>query len=177
MAHLFRETLNSQSRLTFLVFLGMVSVIATVLAFEHLGGYIPCALCLEQRTPYYIGIPIAFFALLAIAMKWPSILVRVALTICGLLVLWSLGLAAYHSGVEWAWWSGPSECTATASNNSAVTSAKNLLDQLSFSKPPACDQAAGRFLGLSFAGWNVVVSAIIAFLAFRGAMLTTAKIN
>ena len=53
--------------------------------------------------------------------------------------------------------------------------AKNLLDQLSFSKPPACDEAAGRFLGLSFAGWNVIVSAIIAFLAFRAAMLIPIK--
>jgi disulfide bond formation protein DsbB len=177
MVRLFRETLNSQSKLTFLVCLGMVSVIATVLAFEHLGGYIPCALCLEQRTPYYIGIPIAFIALLAIGMKWPQILVRVALTICGLLVVWSLGLAAYHSGVEWGWWSGPIECGAIASNSGAITSANNLLDQLSFSKPPACDEAAGRFLGLSFAGWNVVVSAIIAFLAFRGAMLSRTKIS
>ena len=34
----------------------MVAVIATVLAFEHLGGFIPCKLCLEQRQPWYIGI-------------------------------------------------------------------------------------------------------------------------
>jgi len=175
MVHLIRDTLNSQTRLAVLVGLGMVSVIATVLAFEHLGGFVPCALCLEQRTPYYIGIPVAFIALLAIAMKWPNILVRLALAICGILVVWSLGLAAYHSGVEWAWWSGPSECSATASGNDTITSAKNLLDQLSFSKPPACDEAAGRFLGLSFAGWNVVVSAIIASLAFRGVMLTQPK--
>ncbi|MCP4183228.1 MAG: disulfide bond formation protein B [Hyphomicrobiales bacterium] len=172
-----RETLNSQTKLAFLVCLGMIGVIATVLAFEHIGGYIPCALCLEQRIPYYIGIPIAFVALLAISMKWPQILVCVALTICGLLVMWSLALAAYHSGVEWGWWSGPSECSATASSNGAVTSANSLLDQLSFSKPPSCDEAAGRFLGLSFAGWNVIVSAIIAFVAFRAAMLTKAKIN
>ena len=171
MMHILREVMNSQIKLAVLVFLGMVGVISTVLAFEHLGGYIPCALCLEQRTPYYIGIPVAFISLLAIGMKWPQILVRSALAICGLLVMWSLALAAYHTGVEWAWWPGPSECSAPDSGNSAVTLAENLMNQLSFSKPPACDEAAGRFLGLSFAGWNVVVSACIAFLAFRGAML------
>jgi disulfide bond formation protein DsbB len=73
--------------------------------------------------------------------------------------------------VEWAWWAGPSECGSGAGGSNAGTSAENLLEQLSFSKPPSCNEAAGRFLGLSFAGWNVVVSAIIAGLAFRAAKL------
>lgn len=164
--------LNSQLRLAYLVFLAMIAVIASVWGFEHLGGYIPCALCLEQRVPYYIGIPVALFAVIGIHMNWPSLLVRAALTIAGILVLWSLALAAYHSGVEWDWWAGPTECAAGAESGAATTSAENLLDQLSFSKPPACDEAAGRFLGMSFAGWNVIVSAGIAVLAFRGATLT-----
>ena len=38
--------------------LGMAATVGGALAFEHIGGYIPCALCLMQRTPYYWGIPI-----------------------------------------------------------------------------------------------------------------------
>ena len=166
------DILNSQAKLGVLVFLGMVSVIATVLAFEHLGGYIPCALCLEQRVPYYLGIPVAFFAMLGSYYRWPQFFLRGLFAITALLVLWSLVLAAYHSGVEWAWWVGPSECAATGSSTTAPMSADNLLGQLKFSKPPACDEAAGRFLGISFAGWNVVVSAILATLAFRAAGLS-----
>ncbi len=175
MFQLVQGILNSRIKLALLVFFGMIFVIASVLAFEHLGGYIPCALCLKQRVPYYAGIPVALFALVAISLNWPHLLVRVALVIAGLLVLWSLVLAAYHSGVEWGWWPGPSECAAAGDDGGAITSADNLLSQLSFSKPPACDEAAGRFLGISFAGWNVVVSAGIAFLAFRGAMLPGTK--
>ena len=168
------ETLNSQARLALLVLLGMVAVIASVLAFEHLGGYIPCALCLKQRVPYYMGIPIALIAAISAQLNAPQILVRGGLLIAGVLVVGSLVLGAYHSGVEWSWWAGPSECGASGESG-AIISAENLASQLSFSKPPSCDEAAGRFLGFSFAGWNVVVSAIIAFLAFRGAKMTGNK--
>ncbi len=167
------EIWNSQSKLGWLVFLGTIGVIASVLAFEHLGGYIPCALCLKQREPYYAGIAVALFALISMQMKWPTLLVRGLFVITGLLVCYSLALAAYHSGVEWAWWAGPSECAATGATGEIISNANNLLDQLSFSKPPACDEAAGRFLGLSFAGWNVVVSTGIALMAFRAAIVKT----
>ncbi len=163
--------LNSQIRLALLVFIGMIAVIASVLAFEHLGGYIPCALCLKQREPYYAGIPVALIALIGVQWNWPKLLVRAAFVIAGLFVLYSLALAAYHSGVEWAWWVGPSECAASGGSGEATASAENLLSQLSLSKPPSCNEAAGRFLGLSFAGWNVVVSAVIAFMAFRAATI------
>jgi disulfide bond formation protein DsbB len=126
---------------------------------------------LKQRIPYYFAIPVAAIALFAVNMKWSHALTRALYIIVGLLVIWSLVLAAYHSGVEWAWWAGPSECGASGGSGEATTSADNLLSQLSFSKPPSCDEAAGRFLGLSFAGWNVVVSTVIASLAFRVAVL------
>ncbi len=166
------EIWNSGTKLAFLVLLGTIAVIASVLAFEHLGGYIPCALCLKQRIPYYIAIPVSIFAFIALKANWPNILVRALYVTIGLLVIWSLALAAYHSGVEWAWWAGPSECGASGASGGPSISADNLLSQLSFSKPPSCDEAAGRFLGLSFAGWNVIVSAIIASMAFRVAALT-----
>ena len=35
------------------------ATILGALAFEHFGGYQPCALCLMQRTPYYLGVPLA----------------------------------------------------------------------------------------------------------------------
>ena len=45
----------------------------------------------------------------------------------------------------------------------------NLLGDLTRVKPPSCDEAAGRFLGLSFAGWNVVAALILTAIAFKGA--------
>lgn len=157
----------SRIQLSVLLLLGMIAVIATVLGFQHIGGYIPCKLCLEQREPYYVAIPLGAFALLAILFSWPEILVRLLLAAIALLMLYTAYLAGFHSGVEWGWWPGPTDCGATAGNIS--TDVNDLLGDLSATQPPSCDEAAGRFLGLSFAGWNVIVSLVLAAIAIKGA--------
>ena len=147
-----------------IVLAGMGGVIATVLGFQHIGGYIPCALCLQQRIPYYVAIPVLVVALVAtIALGRVSIL-KVGLVSAGIAMVIAAGLGAYHAGVEWDWWAGPTTC-GTVSGGS-MGDAGSLLDQLSSVRPPSCDAAAGRFLGLSFAGWNVVASLMLAALAF-----------
>ena len=50
-----------------------------------------------------------------------------------------------------------------------TTNAGDLLSDLNAKKPPSCDVAALRVLGLSFAGWNVVASVILAAIALQGA--------
>ena len=37
-----------------LIFLVALSVILSAWAFELIGGFQPCGLCLQQRIPYYI---------------------------------------------------------------------------------------------------------------------------
>ena len=148
--------------------LGMAATVGTALAFQHIGGYLPCKLCLEQRTPYYIGVPLMALALLSSLLNWPAWITRGLLAVGGLLMVYGLYLGVYHSGVEWAWWPGPTDCGAVAP--SVDTGGKGVLDSLNSVIPPSCDQAAGRFLGLSFAGWNVVASAILAAVAFWGTL-------
>lgn len=143
----------------------MALVVGTALAFEHVGGFIPCALCLEQRTPYYAAIPVTLVGALAAGLGWPSLVVRGALFAGGLLMVYGLYLGVYHAGVEWAWWQGPADC-ATSATSGIATDAGSLLADLDAVTPPACDEAAGRFLGLSFAGWNVIASAGLAIAAF-----------
>ena len=144
---------------------GMVAVIATVLGFEHIGGYTPCKLCLGQREPYYAAIPVAGLAVLSAFFVWPACLTRGALAITGLLMVYAAILGVHHAGVEWAFWAGPTDC----GGGGTIENAGGLLESLTTIKPPSCNEAAGRFLGLSFAGWNVVVSVILAGIAFKGA--------
>ncbi|UUP17129.1 disulfide bond formation protein B [Nitratireductor thuwali] len=144
---------------------GMAATVGTALAFEHIGGFIPCKLCLEQRIPYYIGIPLMLLALGSSVLKLPGVLTRGLLLAGALLMIWGLYLGVYHSGAEWGFWPGPTDCGAVA----GPSTSGSLLDQLNAFVPPSCDEAAGRFLGLSFAGWNVVASAILATIALRGA--------
>lgn len=148
--------------------ISVAAVIATVLGFEHIGGYIPCALCLEQRLPYYAALPVAAAAFVAGFRNGPFYLTRGLLAITGLLMLYAMALGIRHAGVEWDWWQGPTDCGAVGGD--LTLQADSLFDSLDDTRPPSCDEAAGRFLGLSFAGWNVVASAMIAAIAFYGAL-------
>ena len=145
--------------------LGMAVTVGTALGFQHIGGYIPCKLCLEQRIPYYIGVPIMALALLSSILKLPPVATRGLLLVGALLMTWGLYLGVFHAGVEWHWWAGPTDCGVVA----APTGGGSLLDQLDAVIPPSCDQAAGRFLGLSFAGWNVIASLVLAAIAYAAA--------
>ena len=160
-----------QNSTAIVVFLGMVTVVGSALGFEHIGGYAPCALCLEQRNPYYWGIPIIAVGTVSAFLKWPACLTRGALAIAFLCLMATALIGAYHAGVEWGFWAGPESCVAGLSATSS--DAGSLLDSLSNSKPPSCADAAGRFLGISFAGWNVLAAGALAMIAYRGAFGST----
>ncbi len=147
--------------------LAMAAVVGGALAFQHIGGYIPCKLCYEQRLPYYVGAPLMLLAALASALRAPAWIARALLGVGGVLMLYGLGLAVYHSGVEWAWWPGPTDCTNVA--GPVDTGGNGVLDALDKFVPPSCDKAALRILGLSMAGWNAIASLILAVIALRGA--------
>ncbi|MCU0832173.1 MAG: disulfide bond formation protein B [Rhizobiaceae bacterium] len=146
----------------------LVAAIGLALAFEHVGGYVPCALCLEQRTPYYAAIPVLALALALNARVSPPWLVRAGFAIGAAIMAYGMALGMYHAGFEWGFWPGPQDC-AIVSGGAAV-SAGDLLGAIDSMKAPACDQAALRVLGLSFAGWNAVAalmaSALAGFAAF-----------
>lgn len=149
-----------------LLTIGMIVVVGTALGFQHIGGYIPCALCLDQRQPYYYGIPVAIIAGLTAAAGLPSWITRGLLVIAGLMMIVGGGIGVYHAGVEWHFWAGPTTCSTTAS--SMTQNAGDLLNELSTIKGPSCTEAALRVLGLSMAGWNVIASVILAAIAFVG---------
>ncbi|PLU00517.1 disulfide bond formation protein B [Sinorhizobium medicae] len=150
-----------------LVTIGMAATVGIALGFEHFGGYIPCALCLLQRDPYYYGIPLGVAAVLTSALKLPSWTTRTLLLIIGILMLIGAGLGVYHAGAEWHFWEGPSTCATTAQGVSSDVG--DLLGDLDAKHAPSCTDAALRVFGLSFAGWNVVASLVLAAIAQSGA--------
>jgi len=150
-----------------LVTLGMAVTVGGALGFEHIGGYIPCALCLLQRDPYYYGLPLGIIAILTSVMKLPAWTTRTVLVLVGLLMLIGAGIGVYHAGVEWHFWEGPSTCATTAQGISSDVG--DLLGDLDAKHAPSCTDAALRVFGLSFAGWNVIASLILAAIALRGA--------
>lgn len=159
---------ESRRRLTALLLaVAMAAVVGSALAFQYIGGYLPCKLCYEQRIPYYVGAPLMLLAFLLSLLRAPAWAVRGLLAIGGVLMLYGLYLGIYHSGVEWAWWPGPTDCTNVTSP--VDTGGNGVLDALDKFVPPSCDKAALRILGLSMAGWNAIASLLLAAIALRAA--------
>jgi disulfide bond formation protein DsbB len=138
--------------------LAAAATIGGALVFEHAWGYIPCKLCLTQRNPYYIAIPLALAASV-LPPKWG----QAGLWLLALVFVVSAGLGAYHSGVEWGFWAGPSDCGGAPA--SGAGNMGDFLNQLQTTRVVSCTEAAWRFLGLSLAGWNVLISLALAAFA------------
>jgi len=159
--------------LTALLFVIGLAAIVAAWGFELIGGYVPCELCLQQRTPYYVGLPLAFLALIADAIGAPKWIVRSALLLVAIAFVYNSGLGVYQSGAQWGYWQGPTACSG---NGSAIpTSVNDLLSSLDHARVVSCTAVTWRFLGLSFAGWNAVVSGVVALLALLATVVRPAR--
>jgi disulfide bond formation protein DsbB len=136
--------------------------------FQYGLGLKPCPLCLEQRYAYYFAIPLAVMVILGDRVGAKRTVLTAALVAIALGMLWNAGLGVYHAGVEWKWWEGPQECSGALDN---LGSAGGLLRQLQSITVVRCDEAAWRFLGLSLAGYNVLISLVLAAIAAWGAAM------
>jgi len=148
------------------VFSIALATIVTAHVFERF-GYAPCPLCLQERYAYYFGIPatvIAFFA--ARTESFP--LARVLLLLVALAFVVNAALGVYHAGVEWKFWPGPVSCSG---GTGVEWGQGGVASSIEHPQVVACDKASWRFLGLSFAGWNAVVSGSVAGIAAWGAVL------
>lgn len=132
-------------------------MLATAHAFETFGGYAPCTLCLRQREVYWVAGTVALAG--ALATRLPNLSKIRWLFDAALAVIFAVGVgyAVYHSGAEWKWWPGPTTCSGSGQSVD-LSSLAAVANGTAKVKPPACDEAAWRFLGLSMAGWNVLIS-------------------
>ena len=141
---------------------------ATILGawyFQYGLGLQPCPLCLEQRYAYYFAIPLAVLAALGVSVGASRKAIVAAFIVIALGMLWNAGLGAYHAGVEWKFWPGPSTCAAAGSLNPA-----DILDALDRPiHPPSCEDAAWRLAGISMAGYNALISAGLAGISLLAA--------
>ena len=146
------------------VFVGSAATILGAWYFQYVLKLPPCPLCLEERLPYHIVIPLSLLLAIAAIVRAPRALIVVGFLAIIAAMLISAALGAYHAGVEWRWWPGPTDCSGPMSDFTA----KPLLDQLRTLRIVRCDEAAWRFLGLSLAGYNALISLALAGMAALG---------
>jgi disulfide bond formation protein DsbB len=149
--------------------LAITAIAAATLAgawfFELVLDIRPCPLCLEQRYAYYLAIPLGVLTALAAAKGAPRAVLLAGLAVLAAATLGNAWLGTYHAGVEWHFWQGPTDCTGTIGN---LGSASSLLERLDTVKVVRCDEVQWRFLGLSLAGYNVLISLLMAAIAAWG---------
>jgi disulfide bond formation protein DsbB len=142
-----------------------VATLAGAWFFELVLDIRPCPLCLEQRYAYYLAVPLGALTALAAGRHAPRAVLLAGLAVLALAALGNAGLGAYHAGVEWGLWQGPTDCTGPVGN---LGSAGDLLKRLDTVKVVRCDEVQWRFLGLSLAGYNVLISLLMAAIAAWG---------
>lgn len=141
-----------------------LATIAGAWFFQLVVGLQPCPMCLEQRYAYYTIIPLSALVAISSIRGSPRGVLLFGLVLLGLIALASAVFGTYHAGVEWGFWQGPTSCTGSLPNFGSG----GLLDQLDKVKVVPCDVVQWRFLGISLAGYNALISLLMAGIAAFG---------
>lgn len=143
-------------------------MLAIAHAFETFGHLAPCTLCLKAREVYWVALTVGLIGFAAPTIVKDDRIRRLASLLLAAIFLFGVAVAIYHAGAEWKFWPGPKTCASGAL--SQLTSLDAVLKGEKI-KPPACDEAAWVFMGLSMAGWNGLVSLALAALSVMAARL------
>ena len=119
---------------------------------------------LDDGIPYHVIIPFSLLLAIAALARAPRKLLIVGFAAIAIAACCNVVLGMYHAGVEWHWWAGPADCSGPLTD---LRSGGSLIDQLHGVHVVRCDEAAWRFLGLSLAGYNVLISLALAMIYHR----------
>ncbi|NEX45227.1 disulfide bond formation protein B [Pseudotabrizicola algicola] len=142
------QTTLSARAYTAVAGLGSAALLAGAFAFQYIGGLAPCALCIWQRWPHAVAVGVMVLALL-VPNRW-------LMALGALAALTSAGIGGFHMGVEYGWWEGLQSCTGGSISGISMDDLLN--PNAAVAAPVRCDQVPWSMLGLSMAGWNMVLS-------------------
>jgi len=143
--------------------LGLAAILGA-LGFQYIGGLYPCVLCLTQRWPYYIGLPLVLIALLG-WRRFPAQVTLALLAGAAALFAWGALIGGYHAGVEWGFFEGPQSCVGVGDAISF-----DALSNLETARVVPCDAIQFELFGISLAGFNALISAAVAVLLALAAL-------
>lgn len=149
------ETRRSPRIAPALVAAASAAALAAALTAQYGFGLQPCELCIWQRWPYVAALVLGGAGALV-----PG-LARWAVGLAGLAFLTGAGIAGFHAGVEYGWWEGLPGCAGEGL--SGGVSMQDLESALAGAERVVpCDEPAFVVAGLSMAGWNFVLSLVLA---------------
>jgi len=130
-----------------------LAVLGAAWYYQYVAGLEPCKLCLWQRYPYYAAIALG---VLGVVVAGRTPLRRACVGLGGLAFLATAGIAGFHVGVEQGWWEGLPGCSVAAiEKDMTIEELRAVLEARERVVP--CDEPAWTLLGISMAGYNLLL--------------------
>ena len=130
------------------------SILSLSIAYfiQYVLGHKPCNLCIIERIPYIAAI--ILISLVFILNKYQKIISSLIL----IFFIFGAVVSFYHFGIEQGFFSESLVCDL---GNSRLLNKEDLLNQLKDTEIVSCKDVTFRFLGLSLATINTVISLIL----------------
>lgn len=121
---------------------GSALLLAGALGFQYFANLPPCELCIYQRIPHALAIPLAFGTL--VMLKRGGATGEALLAAAGLVIALGAGIALYHVGVEEHWWTGPTACSSASAGPGSAAPIKDLAQAMREAPIVSCESEIGR---------------------------------
>jgi len=148
-----RSRISSPALARLIALLLPAALLAGAFGSQYFGGLVPCEMCWWQREAHMVAV---VFAALAFGAPAQSARSRTLVFVAAAAIAVSGAIGVYHAGVEAKIFQGFTQCTALATTKGASTA--ELLKELTHAPLVRCDEVQFRFLGISMAGWNAILS-------------------
>ena len=136
------------------------SILSLSIAYfiQYVLGHKPCNLCIIERIPYIAAI--ILISLIFILNKYQKIISSLIL----IFFIFGAVVSFYHFGIEQGFFSESLICELT--NNNPLNK-EELLNQLKKAEIVSCKDVTFRFLGLSLATINTIISLALSGIMFK----------
>ena len=136
------------------------SVLSLSIAYfiQHILGHKPCNLCLIERIPYLAAL--ILISLIFILNRFKKVIAGIVL----LFFIFGAIISFYHVGIEQEFFKESFICNLDSATE--ALSAEQLLKQLE-NAPVSCKDVTFRFLGLSLATINTIISILLSGIMFK----------
>ena len=136
------------------------SILSLSIAYfiQYVLGHKPCNLCIIERIPYIAAI--ILISLIFILNRYQKIISSLIL----IFFIFGAVVSFYHFGIEQGFFSESLVCDL---GNSRPLNKEELLNQLKKTEIVSCKNVTFRFLGLSLATINTVISLILSGIIIR----------
>ena len=136
------------------------SILSLSIAYfiQYVLGHKPCNLCIIERIPYIAAI--ILISLIFILNRYQKIISSLIL----IFFIFGSVVSFYHFGIEQGFFSESLVCDL---GNSQPLNKEDLLNQLKKTEIVSCKDITFRFLGLSLATINTIISIILSGIMFK----------